>query len=306
MSRNQGIDRELTSFLQQNKPRAGSFIITLFGDVISQHGNCVWLGSIIDRLAFFDLNARQIRTAVSRLVQENWLQSEQLGRKSFYSLTGFGERQYERAARRIYGNNLSVWDGEWTLVLLAQLDVTLREQVRRELVWMGFGQINFGAFAHPSVDRKVLAELISELKIEKQLMIMGARTDELTNQDTVENITYQAWKLDELKPRYERFCQLFERLLEQLPGTVERDGQQMFELRLIMIHEYRRLLLKTTELPHELLPDKWPGARAMEITSTLYQETTVGALNFISQSLQSSRGTLPSAGDDFHQRFNRH
>ena len=303
MLRNPRVDRELKTFIQHNKPRAGSFIITLFGDVISQHGNCVWLGSIIDALACFDLNARQIRTAVSRLAQENWLQSVQLGRKSFYSLTGFGQSQYRRAARRIYANDLSSWDGQWTLVLLAQVDSTLREQVRRELTWLGFGQINFGSFVHPRVDRKVLSALITELKIENQLMIMRASTDELTSQETVGNISYQAWRLDEMEPRYEAFCRLFEHSLEQIQSATEHDDQQMFELRLIMIHEYRRLLLKTTELPSALLPDKWPGAKAMEIASALYKATTQGSLNFISQSFQSKSGLLAPVENDFHQRF---
>ncbi|MEM8659491.1 MAG: phenylacetic acid degradation operon negative regulatory protein PaaX, partial [Pseudomonadota bacterium] len=54
----------LDAFREQRPLRGGSLIITVFGDAISQHGNSVWLGSIIQALEPFGLNSRLIRTAV--------------------------------------------------------------------------------------------------------------------------------------------------------------------------------------------------------------------------------------------------
>ena len=67
------IEEFLDDYSASTQVRAGSLIISLFGDSISQHGNSIWLGSLIESLEPFGLNARQIRTAVFRLVKENWL-----------------------------------------------------------------------------------------------------------------------------------------------------------------------------------------------------------------------------------------
>jgi len=117
MARLKVIDALLESFQQQRPLRGGSLIITLFGDSISQHGNSVWLGSIIKVLEPFGLNSRLIRTAVHRLIQEDWLSSQQFGRRSYYSFTRVGLRRYEKAAQRIYAGGPPEWDGGWTLVI---------------------------------------------------------------------------------------------------------------------------------------------------------------------------------------------
>ena len=127
---------ELVAEFAGRKPvRTGSLIISVFGDAVSQHGSAVWLGSLIKVLEPFGLNQRQIRTAVFRLVKEDWLVARQLGRRSYYSFTETisgpealregcapdllrslqpaarrsyysftetGQRHYEKAARRIY------------------------------------------------------------------------------------------------------------------------------------------------------------------------------------------------------------
>ncbi|MEQ8661633.1 MAG: phenylacetic acid degradation operon negative regulatory protein PaaX, partial [Gammaproteobacteria bacterium] len=53
----------LDAILADAPPRAGSLVVTLFGDVVSQHGGSVWLGALVAALARFGLNAGQVRTA---------------------------------------------------------------------------------------------------------------------------------------------------------------------------------------------------------------------------------------------------
>lgn len=300
---NLSVDAAIRGYLKHHKPRAGSFIVTLFGDVISQHGNCVWLGAIIESLELFGLNARQVRTAVGRLVKDNWLKSQQIGRKSYYSFTEVGERQFKRVAGRIYAQQLPNWNHEWTLVLLTQLDPGLRDKLRRELGWLGFGQINGGSFAHPAADKKALTELLSELGVVNNLLVMQAATNYLTSRETVKEIAYQSWRLEEIKPRYELFCRIFGGVIRELEGVKENNERQMFQLRLIMIHEYRRLLLKTTELPIELLPEAWPGSEAQHIASELYAATSAASRSYIEANFQTTNGRVPAADEAFFKRF---
>ncbi|MCV6625793.1 MAG: hypothetical protein OIF38_06830, partial [Cellvibrionaceae bacterium] len=96
-----GVEQLLGEFQKKRPLRGGSLIITVFGDSISQHGGSVWLGSLIDALEPFGMNQRLVRTSVYRLIQEGWLDSTQVGRRSYYRFTEFGLRQYQKAARRI-------------------------------------------------------------------------------------------------------------------------------------------------------------------------------------------------------------
>ena len=98
MRRNKNIDRLIADIIATNRFRAGSLIITVFGDSVSQHGNVVWLGSLIESLSGFGLNPRQIRTAVFRLQKDGWLSSAQVGRRSYYSFTDFGLHLLANAA----------------------------------------------------------------------------------------------------------------------------------------------------------------------------------------------------------------
>ena len=73
--------------------RAGSLITTVFGDAIAPRGGTVWLGSLIRALAEFGVSERLVRTSVFRLAKDGWLQSQQLGRRSYYSLTDTGRER---------------------------------------------------------------------------------------------------------------------------------------------------------------------------------------------------------------------
>jgi phenylacetic acid degradation operon negative regulatory protein len=72
--------------------RAGSLITTVFGDSIAPRGGTLWLGSLINTMADFGISERLVRTSVFRLVKDGWLQSRQIGRRSYYSLTDDGHR----------------------------------------------------------------------------------------------------------------------------------------------------------------------------------------------------------------------
>ena len=284
------------------RPKAGSLIITLFGDVISQHGRDVWLGSIIENLADFGLNARQIRTAISRLVQEDWLQSEQRGRRSYYSFTDTGRRRFERVANRIYAGRLPEWNGQWTFVFLSLMESVKRDHLRRELSWQGFGQITPGVFIHPSANDEVLTEIMTDAAVSEDVVVMRGNTHELTSQAALENTTFRAWKLNETQALFEDFCEYFSAELHRATQRSLADAQ-LFQLRLLVIHEYRRLLLKTTALPRDLLPVGWPGEKALEITAALYAHAEAASLRYIANHFESMSGPIGPVANGYYRRF---
>ncbi len=112
----------LDNFQKRRPLRAGSLIMTIFGDALMPRGGEVWLGSLINVVEPFGLNPRLTRTAVFRLTQDQWLRAKPIGRRSYYQVTESGRASFTQAFKRIYANASPDWRGEWTLAILSLLD----------------------------------------------------------------------------------------------------------------------------------------------------------------------------------------
>ena len=123
----------VAEFSSRRTLRTGSLITTVFGDAIAPRGGSVWMGSLIEVMSHFGVSERLVRTSVFRLVQDGWLQSTQLGRRSYYGLSDEGRERFERATHKIYGEPLMGWDLKWCMVLLADLEAEKKDAVRKEL-----------------------------------------------------------------------------------------------------------------------------------------------------------------------------
>src|SRR6201998_4787854 len=99
----------LRRFRRQRPLRAGSLLITIFGDAIAPRGAAVTLGSLIRLAAPFGLTERLVRTSVARLAREGWLAARRSGRRSEYRLTRGGAERLAEATRRLYGEGPRAW-----------------------------------------------------------------------------------------------------------------------------------------------------------------------------------------------------
>ncbi|MGR8920339.1 MAG: PaaX family transcriptional regulator [Gammaproteobacteria bacterium] len=297
MTGGRALAQELGSLAAELAPRAGSLAITLFGDYIANQGNSVWLGSLVRVMAEFGLNERQVRTAMFRLGQDGWLESHQRGRRSYYALSDAGQRQYARAAARIYAAATPPWDGEWTLVMPGAIETGAREELRKRLGWLGFGVFPNGMLAHPRAVGAALAETIGELGLGDAVIVWRARADAGPGLDRQ---VREAWRLDERDRDFSVFLERFERFAD----TTERlGGREAFVLRTLLIHEYRRILLRSVDLPPELLPDDWAGHRAMALVRSIYARVHAPATAYAMRELSNERGQLPPPAAPFFDRL---
>jgi len=204
----------LERFRQKSRIQAGSLITTVFGDAILPRGGRVSLGSMIQLLQPLGVNERLVRTAVYRLVQEEWLQSEAVGRKTDYMLTPSGRRRFDEASRQIYAADIPGWDRRWRLILVVgELDVRLREQLRKALFWHGFGETTSGSFVHPTADlEQVIASLASEGQdlVTARLMPLMAVNTRVTSCVSDIDMVQQAWNLDGMAASYEGFLEKYQ------------------------------------------------------------------------------------------------
>lgn len=293
----------ITRFQEQTPIRASSLIITLYGDAIEPHGGTVWLGSLINLLEPMGINERLIRTSIFRLTKEGWLTAEKVGRRSYYSLTGTGRRRFEKAFKRVYSANLPAWNGAWTLVLLSQLDAAKRKAVREELEWQGFGAMGPNLLGCPRSDRADLAATLRELDAEDDSIVFETHAQEVLASKALRAQVRESWNIDELGQHYSEFIRLFRPLWQAMKELDAPDAADCFLARTLLIHEYRRLLLRDPQLPDELLPGDWEGRAARQLCRNLYRLVQGRAEEYLATALETADGPLPDANSSYYQRF---
>ncbi len=291
----------LDEFRARPTLRAGSLITTVFGDSIAPRGGTVWLGSLIGVMAGFGISERLVRTSVFRLVKDGWLQSAQVGRRSYYSLTDIGREQFEQATHRIYGEPAGHWDGEWCLLLLSALATESKERVRRECGWLGFGPLSANVLAHPSPNFTELDVTIRRLDVQDELIVMRGQT--VRGESAMREVVRNCWNLDDIDERYRAFVARFRPLYRALAKSTELSASSAFQARTLLIQEYRKVLLRDPLLPVELLPPGWHGATAYQLCRNLYRLVHCDADAYLDEVMETADGPLPPPGAAFTRRF---
>jgi phenylacetic acid degradation operon negative regulatory protein len=285
--------------LRQRPLRAGSLIITLFGDAIAPRGGEISLASLIGIMSSFGITERLVRTAVGRLANEGWLVATREGRLSYYGITRLGRERFAEATRRIYSASPSDWRGRWTLVLVGG-GGRGRQQLRNELEWLGFGQLAPGTFAHPDTDmNRVRRELTDPSWLDDALILSAESIDARADQRLID----RGWNLGDLERRYRRFIKLFTPALEAGNSRSSPAGEPSLVVRTLLIHEYRRVHLRDPLLPRSLLPADWAGAAAYELCRQLYGRVYRPADQHLDLVARTRRGALPEPDADVQLRF---
>ena len=303
MSLKTATDGLVAEFRARPTIRAGSLIITIFGDAIAPRGGTVWIGSLIRVLADFGINERLVRTSVFRLTRDLWLEVDQVGRRSYYSLSDDGSDRFEQATARIYGDPRQSWSGDWCLVLLAGLDAEQKETVRKELGWLGFGAISTNVLAHPTPDLADVDAVLRQHGVDRDLVVMRGTTLGKKQDDAMRVLVHKSWSLDELDRRYAGFVEQFRPVFRAARKARRIDERVAFQVRTLLIQEYRRILLRDPLLPAELLPAGWNGTAAYQLCRNLCQLVYQPADDFMSAEFETADGPLPPPEPEFYRRF---
>jgi phenylacetic acid degradation operon negative regulatory protein len=238
---------------------ARSLLMTLLGEYVLPRGRPVWTSLLVDALATFDIEEKSARQALARAAAEGWLVSERVGRRVRWSLTPPGRRLLTEGAERIYtfhGTD-SRWDGKW-LVLLVSVPESkrdLRHRLRTQLTWAGFGSPEAGVWISPHPSREAEAQqILKELKLAGEAMSFTATYGAVGEEGSM---VARAWDLSELENRYEEFMDAF-------TGLDPADDAAL-HAQTLLVHEWRRFPFLDPQLPSELLPKNWSGAKAAEL-----------------------------------------
>jgi phenylacetic acid degradation operon negative regulatory protein len=275
--------------LKREPSRTGSLVITVFGDAIVPRGGSVWLGTLLDFFENLDIASGVVRTAMSRLAADGWLEREKVGRNSFYRLTRKGRQTFDVATRHIYDPPPSEWTGRFELLLIGSGED--RDASREALKNAGFGSPLPGVWVAPSgVPVPVEAEGAIRLEVSAE-------------DDAGRRLLSESWPLDRTAEAYVKFAKTFEPLRGWINRRELLSDVDAFTARILLIHHYRRVVLRDPLLPTELLPRHWPGSAARKLCGEIYRALLGKSEQWLDRHGTNEVGPLPPAREALARRF---
>jgi phenylacetic acid degradation operon negative regulatory protein len=275
--------------LKREPSRTGSIIITVFGDAIVPRGGAVWLGTLLEFFAGLDIDSNVVRTAMSRLTAEGWFARSKLGRNSFYRLERKGEQIFAAATRHIYDPPPSEWNGRFDLLLIGGVEA--RELARDALKNAGFGSPLPGVFVAPA-GLPVPEEAAGAIRLDASAAPEMAR-----------RLLGESWMLDRTAEAYAKFIKSFAPFRAWLDTHAALSDADAFTARILLIHHYRRVVLRDPLLPAELLPPDWPGREARALCGAIYRTLLAPSEGWLDAHAVDANGPLPAAGTALARRF---
>ncbi|MCB9959764.1 MAG: PaaX family transcriptional regulator [Rhodospirillaceae bacterium] len=271
-------------FTARHALRAGSFIVTFYGDVILPRGGSVWIGNVIEMCRVVGINESQARTAISRLTEAGRLTGLRSGRRSFYHLTDAAAAEFEAAAHAIHGPGAAPEDAPWTLVRVAG---------DAAAVLATLGGLGFGAMA-PSLALKpgdCRAEVRATLGGGRRSVLFTARPEQLAA-GSLAALAADTWDLDGLSAVYADFTHRFQPLTAAFDAGQRLGGAESLVARLLLVHEFRRIALRDPGLPVSALPADWAGTAARALFRRCYDRLTAVAERHVLSHFVDAEGPL--------------
>jgi phenylacetic acid degradation operon negative regulatory protein len=274
--------------LKGEPSRTWSIIITIYGDAIVPRGGSVWLGTLLTFFKALGISDGVVRTAMSRLAADGWLERHRVGRNSFYRLAHKGRATFAAATEHIYAPSPRAFRGRFDLLLIGNGDD--RDAVRDALVAAGFGSPAAGVWVSPGDDIPDAAQGVLRLEAGGDAAALRA-------------LAARAWPLDATAQAYRRFTATFTPIADALENDALLDDLEALVARVLLIHEYRRIVLRDPLLPTEVLPPDWPGAPARTLCARLYKKLIAPSERWLDANAIDETGAPLPANRDLERRF---
>lgn len=239
--------QRLTKHVTYDKtPRVWSLLVTVFGELAQDYDARI-SGSLLRHLSeHIGIKPEAMRVALHRLRKDGWIDSERTGRTSDYFLTPWGREQSIAASPRIYAKGPAATDA-W-------------------LVTFNPGQ--------PAQDEDAQGAWISS-----NLLVTSVRPDkddvvatELHIHDTLPDwVTRKV--CDPARAELSReFLTALDVLQASLGAASDLTPIQTAALRVLLVHGWRRIILKAPVLPDHVFPHGWRGSECRAKTFSLLDQ----------------------------------
>lgn len=227
---------------------ARSALFDLYGDHLLSRGGWAPISAVVGLLGTLDISAPAVRTAVSRVVREGWLEPVERDVRG-YAATAQARARLEEAHSRIYRTQALEWDGHWHVVAVERPpDRNARARLAQALGYLGYGALAPDTWVAPRESRELPAVL--------QRAGVHHHAFRAQHQGQERSLVGRVWDLESLAAAYQRFADAASEL-----GS-PTDPSEAFAARSALVHAWRLFLFSDPGLPDEVLPQRWPGREA--------------------------------------------
>ncbi len=280
------LDELVAGLHARGRLRVWSLVITLFGDAIVPRGGKAGLSVLQAVMERLGVENGALRTAMSRLAADGWVEREKSGRNSIYALAASGRHAFDEATKRIYAAGPPDWDGQWTVAVAPSAEA----DERRNSALQAAGFVCAGANTWIRVETGSPAPLPVEFG---DLLVLTSRAV------TMPREAGRFWQLDGVATAYTTLLDRFQAMGRALDQGERLEPLDALAARTLLIHDWRRAVLPDPGLPAEVLPQDWPGERARVQTRSIYTKLASASENWLDQA------GLPAHSDPtrFAERF---
>ncbi|MFY0544566.1 PaaX family transcriptional regulator C-terminal domain-containing protein [Brevibacillus sp. H7] len=261
-----------------------SAFFTIFGDFIRKDDGMITMAELTRLLETLHFTEEAIKAAVFRMRHQKIVISKKKDGKMYYLLTEEGIEKMDEGLRRTFRESDVVeWDGWWRVLIYSvpEKKRQLRDQLRKEITWLGFGQVMPGTWISPYNLFEPVRRLIKQHKLESYVQMFESKH---VGPGPYQTLVSQAWDLDGINQQYRGFIEEFEPRYQAYCAEHDKwDACKTFAERVMLVHEYRKFLHIDPQLPLELLPMNWLGEDARHLFRKMYQALTPGAMQFYKQ-----------------------
>lgn len=130
--------------------QARSALFDLYGDHLRSRGGRAPVAALVRLLAPLDIAAPAVRTAVSRMVRQGWLEPVQTDTGPGYALTSKAANRLDEAAQRVYRTHHPGWNGRFDLIVLDREPTRARrDRIGDHLAYLGYGHLGDRTWVGP-------------------------------------------------------------------------------------------------------------------------------------------------------------
>ena len=298
-------DSLIRTYRQRPDASARTLLVTVFGDGVEPHGGEVWAGSLLRLVEPLGINERLVRTSLNRLVGEGVLVTRRHGKRSFYSVTPLARRDFLGAERHIYHPRGDPWDGRWTVVVnTSAVTPPARAAVRQHLGRLGFSALGPSVHISPFDQTDALRQVLSDLGLVNQLAVFRGEVPATVGLEDGDLAALISTELKNLEPTWRKFLRRFRSLAEAAADPAAGvSPEAAFLTQTLLIHAYRRIVLREPELPAGLWPPGWVGDTAYDLAASCYHALSGPAETHLLAVCEEGGAPLLPLDPDYADRY---
>lgn len=251
----------------EGRLRVWSLVITVFGDSVEPRGGRIATGRLRTLVERIGVEEGALRTALSRLAADGWVVSERIGRSSTYSLTARGRSEAQGATASIYRGPRGQSDDQWQ-VLVTGLPP-------QNAIPLG-GDVWLARANEPSAG--------GDLAVAGKLAVGPKLADRIVSAE------------------HRQAAERMRADLAALARITRPDPLDAIAARTLLIHRWRRMVLRFPEIDDALLASCHPLKSLRQDVGTAYHALSPFAESWLSQDVASSPA-MPDADAQLPSRF---